>query len=218
MNIPSDFIASLDVDAQYTFTPVCPKELPVPEGTLIADELNAQAQFAKYRLGTKDAHPTNAIWIADEDNPIFTPVEGNNVDVRWPVHGVPGTKGFELIDGLPKVTDYDFFVWKGVEPDLHPYGGCYHDFAEHLSTGMIEFLHAHKIKLILVGGLATDYCVKITTIQLLKAGFKVIVNLAACRGIASETTEHAIVEMQKAGAIMVQSAGELPHLLEYSIL
>ncbi|MFN7096675.1 MAG: nicotinamidase [Gammaproteobacteria bacterium] len=218
MNISSDYIASLDVDAQYCFTPVCPTELPVPEGDLIADELNEQAQFARFRVGSKDAHPNNAIWIADEDNPVLSPILGPNVDLRWPAHAIPGTKGFELIAGLPKVTDYDFFVWKGVEPDLHPYGCCYHDFAEHLSTGLIEFLRAHHIELVIVGGLATDYCVKITVLQLLTAGFKVIVNLAACRGIALESTNHAIAEMQQAGAIMVQSVADLPQLLEYSLL
>ena len=34
-------IAAIDVDVQNTFTPVCPQELPVPEGHLIADALNA---------------------------------------------------------------------------------------------------------------------------------------------------------------------------------
>jgi nicotinamidase/pyrazinamidase len=218
MNILSEHIASFDIDAQKTFTPLCPDELPVPEGTAIVDELNKQAQFAQYRIGSKDAHSPQAIWVADKEHPAFTPIKGDNVDIRWPVHAVPGTKGFESIAGLPKVTEYDYFVWKGVELDLHPYGACYHDFKEHMSTGLIEYLHYHGIKLIIAGGLATDYCVKTTVLQLLRAGFKVIVNLAACRGITPATTEKAIAEMKKTGAIMVQSADELPHLLEYSIL
>ena len=49
-------IAAIDVDVQNTFTPVCPQELPVPEGHLIADALNAQAKLADYRVMTKDAH------------------------------------------------------------------------------------------------------------------------------------------------------------------
>lgn len=36
-------VASFDVDAQNTFTPLCPDELPVAEGTDIVAQLNAQA-------------------------------------------------------------------------------------------------------------------------------------------------------------------------------
>ena len=37
-------IASIDVDPQKTFTELCPNELPVKDGHLIADALNRQAQ------------------------------------------------------------------------------------------------------------------------------------------------------------------------------
>lgn len=67
---------------------------------------------------------------------------------------MPGTPGFELLDDLPAPLDYDYFVWKGVEPDLHPYGACYHDLAEKRSTGVIEFLRQNDVDLVLVGGLA----------------------------------------------------------------
>ena len=50
MQLPEKkYIASFDIDAQNTFTPVCPDELPVAEGDTIAPELNAQAQFASLR-------------------------------------------------------------------------------------------------------------------------------------------------------------------------
>ena len=46
MNLPEKkYIASFDIDAQNTFTPVCPDELPVAEGDTIAGELNAQAEY-----------------------------------------------------------------------------------------------------------------------------------------------------------------------------
>lgn len=202
--------ASFDVDAQNTFTPVCPDELPVPNGTEIVGELNKQAQLAKFRIGSKDAHTPHAVWVATEENPQFSAVpDEENVDIRWALHAVPGTKGFELIQGLPDVTQYDFFVWKGVEPNMHPYGACYHDFAEKMSTGVIEFLKINNVDTLLVGGLATDYCVKLTVLQLLKAGFRVIVNMAACRGIAEDTIEVGIKEMDAAGAIFVENTAEL---------
>jgi nicotinamidase/pyrazinamidase len=204
-------VASFDVDAENCFTPICPNELPVPGGTEIVPELNKNAKLAKYRIMSKDAHSPKAVWVATKENPQFSPVEGENVDVRWNLHGVPGTKGFELIEGLPPVTDYDFLVFKGVELGLHPYGACYHDLAKKISTGAIEFMRDKGIKIVIVGGLATDYCVKETVLELLHANFVVVVNLGACRGIAEETTEAAIEEMKNAGAFFVNSADELTY-------
>ena len=58
-------IASIDIDAQKGFTPLCPNELPVPEGHLIVDELNSNAKLANYRIASRDAHPSIADWNAD---------------------------------------------------------------------------------------------------------------------------------------------------------
>lgn len=201
--------ASFDIDCQYTFTPVCPDELPVKGALDIVDELNQQAAMSLYRLGSKDAHSPHAIWIADENNPSLSAIEGEHVDLRWPAHAIVGTKGFELIEGLPRVTDYDFFVWKGIEPHMHPYGTCYHDLTKKMSTGVIEFLTVRHVTTVIVGGLATDYCVKNTVLELLTAGFNVIVNLGACRGISQETINAAIDEMKQKGAIIINSVKEL---------
>lgn len=204
-----EHIASFDIDAQNCFTPVCPDELPVPEGAEIVGELNAQAAYAVCRVGSKDAHSPQAVWVATAEQPQFSPVEGRDVDIRWNVHAVPGSKGFELIDGLPHPADYDYFVWKGIEPDMHPYGACYHDLGNRMSTGVIEYLRARGITHVLAGGLATDYCVKTTVLQLLDAGFAVVLNQAACRGIAPETTESALAEMQAQGATLIPNAAAL---------
>lgn len=197
--------ASFDVDVQKGFTALCPEELPVPGGESLAEPLNRQADFARLRLGSKDAHPASAIWREEAGKPQFSPVAGKNVDIRWKLHCVAGSRGHELIDGLPHPADYDFFVQKGVEPDMHPYGACYHDLAERQSTGVIEFLKMNGIDTVIVGGLATDYCVKTTACQLGRAGLRVVVNLEACRGIAAETTAAAIVEMRSRGIEVVES-------------
>jgi nicotinamidase/pyrazinamidase len=202
--------ASFDVDAQRTFTPLCPDELPVPDGDAIADELNRQAELARFRVGSKDAHSPKAAWVTDDASKIGAPgVEGDNVEEHWPVHAVPGTEGFELLPGLPRPADYDFFVWKGVELDMHPYGACYHDLAERRSTGVIEWLKSKAVTHVLVGGLATDYCVKATARQLAEAGFRVILNRAACRGIAPDTTEAALDELRAVGVQLIDSVEAL---------
>lgn len=200
-----ELTASFDVDAQKGFTPLCPGELPVTGGETLAGALNHQAGLARLRVGSKDAHPGNALWKATKDQPQFSPVAGKNIDIRWNLHCVAGTPGHQLIDGLPHPADYDFFVQKGIEPDLHPYGACYHDLAERQSTGVIEFLKYRGIETVLVGGLATDYCVKTTALQLRRAGFQVVVNLAACRGISPDTVQAALVEMAASGVVCLES-------------
>ncbi|SIO24642.1 nicotinamidase [Salinivibrio sp. ES.052] len=207
-------IAAIDVDAQRTFTPQCPNELPVPEGDTLGPALNEQATLADLRVLTKDAHPANAIWVVDDAAKMLQPLPHKNADLTWVKHAVPGTKGFETIDDLPSVTEYDYVVWKGVEPDLHPYGACFHDIEEKLSTGLIEWLHSQEVDTVIVGGLATDYCVKITAIQLKKRGrFEVIVNLSACRGIDPNTIASACDEMLAVGIRLVDNQLALSCLL-----
>ncbi len=172
-------------------------------------ELNRQAELANFRVGSKDAHSPKAIWVADSEHPVLSPIVGDNVDVRWPLHAVPGTVGFELLPGLPHPKNYHYFIWKGIELDMHPYGACYHDHAQKLSTGVIEYLSVNKVETVIVGGLALDYCVKTTILQLIHAKFNVILNLAATRGIAVDTIEQAIDDMQNAGVIIINSAVEL---------
>jgi nicotinamidase/pyrazinamidase len=182
--------ASFDTVAQNGFTPRCPNELPVEGGDEIAAPLNVQATFACFRAGSKDAHSQNADFVGK----------------TWPRHCEVGTYGFELLDGLPHPGDYDAFVWKGMEKSLHPYGACYHheDWqARKMSTGIIEILKSEGIKNVIVGGLATEYCVKNTALQFQDAGFQVILNLAACRGIAQADIEKALAEMREAGIIVV---------------
>ncbi|WP_433998802.1 isochorismatase family protein [Endozoicomonas sp.] len=207
---PKSSVAAFDVDAQNCFTPLCPAELPVPEGHEITDALNNQARLAQFRLGSKDAHPENAVWAATQQRPQLSPVIGfENSDLHWNIHAVPGTYGFELLEGLPAVTEYDFFVWKGIEPDIHPYGACFHDHAEKRSTGVVEFLESKDVKTVVVGGLALDYCVKVTVLQLLQSGFRVIVNLAATRALSVDTGHEARKEMEAAGAVFVTNSDEI---------
>ncbi len=211
MKIKKQHTVSFEVDPQRGFTPLCPNELPVAEGDQIAAELNAQAEFASVRLVSKDCHPAEAPWVAKSPEQIMTPVEGDfpGLDIKWPPHCVVGTEGNRLIPGLPAESDYALVIEKGADPLKHPYGACYHDLAETESTGAIEWLRKRSINTVIVGGLATDYCVKTTVLQLCRANFRVIVNLAGCRGVEVESTATAIADMRAAGATLIASSGEL---------
>ncbi|MBR1374592.1 MAG: isochorismatase family protein [Cardiobacteriaceae bacterium] len=211
-------IISIDIDAQKTFTPLCPNELPVTDGDKIVAELNKQAKLADFRVMSKDAHSPTALWICEKPEQIGEPTGLPEADQKWVAHGIVGSYGYELLDGLPQDTEYDFCIWKGVDPKLHPYGACFHDLSEKLSTGLLEWLHSKQAKTILIGGLATDYCVKTTVLQLLKNNpnkeWLVIVNKAACRGIAEDTTNQAWIEMQKHGAMILENAEKIAEFLK----
>lgn len=203
-------IVSIDVDAQKTFTPLCPDELPIAGGDEIVGELNAQAAVADLRVMTKDAHTVSAKWLCQDRAEIGMPTYLPDADCKWVAHAIVGSYGYELLDGLPAETDYDFCVWKGISPDLHPYGACFHDFQEKLSTGLIEWLRSQNAKILIVGGLATDFCVKTTVLQLLAVSdWEVWVNRAACRGIAEQSSETAWQIMRQHGAKLFNNAEEI---------
>jgi nicotinamidase/pyrazinamidase len=188
-------IATFDVDAQNGFSPVCPNELPVPNAEEIVPELEYMASLGDFRIGSKDAHPQNAVWVVDSKDEMLQPLHYLNADLTWVRHCEPGTKGFELLKGLPETTEYDFFIWKGMEPDLHPYGACYHDIREELSTGVIEFLKQKDVQKVVIGGLAFDFCVKTTALQLAKAGFSVAIYLQATRALTESGYEQTKAEL-----------------------
>jgi len=202
-------IASFDVDPQKGFTPICPEELPVIGGDEIADDLNMIASLCDYRLGSKDAHPFDPIWLTSEDRPMLTPLDYPNADLTWNRHCVVGTKGFEFIDGLPKPEKYDFFVWKGQEIDLPPYGACYHDILEKLETGVFDFLRSRDVETVVIGGLAFDFCVKTTAIQLAKNGFNVIIYKPSTRSISETTEKLALEELKHYNVVTVENEEEL---------
>lgn len=204
---------SHEVDPQKGFTKICPNELPVPDGHSIVKELNRQALIGDFRTVSKDVHPSNAIWIADEEHPQFSSLNienENNVDVAWNKHCMSGTIGSELLDGLPPIIDYDFVVYKGVEPNLHPYGGVYHDLGKTLSTGLNEFFYTNNIYYVILGGLALDYCVKETAIDLVDLGYYVIINLSATRSIGDN--KPVIKELENLGVVFINSVDDIEYL------
>lgn len=177
------YTASFDVDPQCGFSELCPLELPVPGALDIVPELNANAELATMRVASKDAHSSGAVWVATPENPQFSPVGLPDADIRWNRHCEVGTPGFEFLPGLPHPSEYAYIAYKGLERDAHPYGACYHDLGNTRSTGIIEFMKLHDIRTVIVGGLALDYCVKTTALQLQAARFNVIVNLASTRAL-----------------------------------
>ena len=205
-------VASLAVDPQKGFTPLCPTQLPVPDGHNISTALNFMASFAKYMTASKDWHCEQALWIANDEHPQMSPLGLVDADKYWNSHCLGGTEGAEFLDGLPHVEDFDYVAYKGMEPQIHPYSACYHDLAGTRSTGLIEWYRQKGVDTVIVGGLSYEFCVRDTVMHLAGAGFRVFLYIPATRGIFPELINKASRDMLDAGVDLVESEDSLYQL------
>ena len=114
----------------------------------------------------------------------------------WPVHCVQNTKGAEFHPALrddPRIK----IVSKGLGDT-----DCYSAFDE---TDLAAQLRHQGVEELVVGGLATDYCVKNTVLDAIHKGFKVKAVDDAMRAVELHPGdgEKAIEEMRAAGAEIV---------------
>jgi nicotinamidase/pyrazinamidase len=117
----------------------------------------------------------------------------------WPVHCVVGTPGQAFYKDLD-LTGEEIIINKGENDDVEEYSAC--------NAKFINLLKESGATDVVVGGLATDYCVKATVIDLLKNGFKAHLILDACAGvnIKPDDSKNAIAEMSAAGAVIWETA------------
>jgi nicotinamidase/pyrazinamidase len=116
----------------------------------------------------------------------------------WPMHCVQNTKGAEFHPALrddPRIK----IISNGLGDT-----DCYSAFDE---TDLAAQLHDQDIEEVIIGGLATDYCVKNTVLDALKHGFKVKALKNAMRAVDVQPGDgdRAIEEMRAAGADIVST-------------
>jgi nicotinamidase/pyrazinamidase len=173
--------ALLIIDFQNDFVPG--GALPVPDGDEIAQRVAELVESGDFDLivATRDWHPPDHHSFRDQGGP-------------WPPHCVVDTPGAELYPGFDH-SKVDHMVNVGAQPDHEGYSGFEHsDLEEVLRTGEIEE--------VTVVGLATDYCVRASSLDAVRLGFDVTVDRAGVRGIDVEEgdSERALDEMRTAGA------------------
>lgn len=119
----------------------------------------------------------------------------------WPSHCVQGTLGAEFADGLqfPSAA-----LVIDIEKDSDRLNSGYSAFE---NTDLETELHAQHIKEIATCGIATEYCVKATVLDALRAGFRVIVLTDLVRPIDLNPDDSlkALAEMQASGATFLTS-------------
>ncbi len=191
-----DVLIVVDVQADF-----CPGgALPAPGGDEIIPVINGLIpKFGRW-VYTRDWHPHDHVSFSD--HPEFR-------DGSWPPHAVQGTPGANWCDGLDMPMNA-ILVSKGDDPAKEAYSGFQVD---RLDLG--EFLRLRRVDRVFIAGLTTDYCVRQTALDARAAGFTVFLVEDAVRGVAPETTEKALAEMEAAGVVRIRSdrvvdSGERP--------
>jgi nicotinamidase/pyrazinamidase len=127
----------------------------------------------------------------------------------WPAHCVQGTRGAEFHRNL-KLGDRVIILSKGMVADEDSYSGF--QAVDKDGTPLAELLRRSGVARIFVGGLATDYCVKQTVLDGLKAGFKVVLLEDAIRAVdlSPGDGDRAVDEMTRAGAARAADLEKIP--------
>jgi len=179
--------ALLIVDMQRDFLPG--GRLAVRGGDEVIPVLNRYIDLA---LGSgvpiyasRDWHPANHCSFRAQGGP-------------WPEHCVAGAPGSAFAPDLRLPPD-TYVIDKATRADEDAYsafGG----------TRLAERLRDAGVKRLLVGGLATDYCVLNTTRDALAAGFEVLLLTDAIRAVNVQPDDGARAqeEMERAGATPVR--------------
>jgi len=187
---PTPDSALVIIDVQNDF---CPGgSLAVAEGDAVVPVINQYAAaFAA----------AGCLVVADRD---WHPAETTHFIQNggaWPPHCVQGTPGAEYHPELrfPAGTVH---IRKGMGANEDAYSGF--EGRDDHGTLLEAILKQRSVSTIYVGGLATDYCVRATVLDGLKAGFKVVVIGDGCRAVNIQPTdgERALAEMTAAGATL----------------
>jgi putative nicotinate phosphoribosyltransferase len=175
---PDPGTALVAVDVQHDFLPG--GALGVAGGDAVVAPLVAAAGDVALVVKTRDAHPAGHCSFVAQGG-------------TWPPHCVVGTHGAELHPAIAALPGPVIDKATAVEPD------SYSGFQD---TGLAALLRDAGITHVLIGGLATDYCVKVTVLDALAAGFAVTVLAEAIAAVDVEPGdgERALAEMVAAGA------------------
>jgi len=195
----ADRIVTVNVDVQNDF---CPGgSLAVTEGDMVVSPLNQLNEFTR-------AHGGTVVFTGDQ-HPTATP----HFDI-WPVHCVAGTEGAALRSDLIVSTE-DTIVDKGTGQT-----DGYSAFEGKTRDGrslaeMITPVNYERVA-VLMGGLATDYCVKNSALDAIKVAagegeIRVYVIREAIRGVnlQPDDSDKALEEMAAAGVTIVDTVEDI---------
>ena len=115
----------------------------------------------------------------------------------WPPHCVQGTRGGAIHEALAPYAKEEFTFYKGENRELEQYSGFEGVSAAGQTLG--EVLSLMDIRTVYVCGIATEYCVRNTAEDLLKAGFRVTVLKDCLAWVDRAGHEEALSAMKEEG-------------------
>ena len=217
--IPLSFIMDLNalktllliIDVQNDF---CPGgALAVNDGDDVISPLNALSGAIAKKGGrvaaTQDWHCERHISFASSHNGkkagavIDTPLVKNQV--LWPDHCVQGTKGADFHSALD-LKPVSLIIRKGYTAALDSYSAFFENDRK-TKTGLDFWIGGLGIDTVIIGGIATDYCVFFSAMDCKKLGFNTVIADDAVRGVGfpENSIEKAISEMKSAGIEFLSS-------------
>ena len=178
-----DKVALIMVDVQNDFLPG--GSLAVSNGDEVIQPLLQMAKHGDLEMvvASQDFHPV--------DHCSFVANGG-----EWPPHCVQGEKGAEIVSDIAEMAE--FIVQKGMDRDKEQYSAFD-------GTDLAERLRSRGISTVLIGGLATDYCIKATASDALAAGFRTLVLVDAVRAVFEEGGMQALKDLVSRGAHTIET-------------
>ncbi len=181
---PGDALVAVDVQNDFFLG----GSLTVPGAEEILPAMNRYIEIFQSKelpiFATRDWHPEGHCSFTAQGGP-------------WPVHCVVGSKGARFHPDL-HLPGSTVVISSATQLDKEAYSGFE-------GTDMHDRMQAAGIRRLLIGGLATDYCVLNTVKDALKYGYKVLLLTDAIRAVNvnPEDGQNAIDEMTRMGAAPV---------------
>jgi nicotinamidase/pyrazinamidase len=203
--------AVIVIDIQGDFTKWKKGSLAVPgsDENYIKNVETATREFKELGVpifGTQDWHSSNHISFAISHpgkKPFETMIINGKTQVLWPSHCVQGTGKARII------IDNNLFlaiVKNAHDSEVESYS--FFQDEEGKRTELDALLKINGIEEVIVYGIATEYCVKATSLDLFAAGYKTTVIESLCRGVSSDASAAAIDEMKSKGIRVVAAPTE----------
>jgi nicotinamidase/pyrazinamidase len=214
-----DGTALLIIDVQNDF---CKGgALEVRDGEAVIAPLNALAEYCAAHGGrviaTADWHPRGHVSFASAAKAATAKAEaldagGGSVtgQALWPDHCVQGSKGAQLHEGL-NLNPVQLIIRKGFRLNLDSYSAFFeNDWIT--PTGLDGYLKALGVDTVLIGGLATDYCVLYSALDAARLGYHATVLIDAARAVnlPAGSEQAAFAAMREVGVALAGTKEFMP--------
>ena len=180
--------------------------LEVRDGETVAAPHNALAEYCVAHGGrviaTTDWHPRGHVSFASVHNAADAATDSANGQALWPDHCVQGSKGAQFHESL-NLNPVQLIIRKGFRPNLDSYSAFFENDRT-TPTGLDGYLKALGVTTVLIGGLATDYCVLYIALDAARLGYQVTVLIDAVQAVnmPAGSEQAAFAAMREAGVAL----------------